>query len=252
MRLKVILELTSPFIVTPYLPVDGILSFALAVKTGFKLKDKAGSFRLGGLELPVSKYGYILELPIEKITYGNGNWFYAVSVLFGSARRTERRIFRKFPNIGREIFKEYSLYRSNYSSVVGSGKMRAMVRPITAYECGEVYFYASVPDDRVEEFAEIVETLKHTGIGKKTTHGYGSVKDVFIEEVEEEEFDGLFVKAEAGMLPARPIPVEMKPEIMLPEGYYPLELYTSVLPPYYLPTKMERCYFCYPYPLVAS
>jgi hypothetical protein len=257
MKVKVELYLSSPFAFRPETPVDGLLSYLLAGCRDYDLRKEEGTFLWGNLELPLSVYGYVKDLPIRKVEYDNG-FFYAVSVLFGRVKMEKKVIYRKFPNYLRvyELLpsadKKFPIRKATkLTDRMGSGKIRGMQVPLEVFSAKRVWFYADVLDDRIDEFVDLIEAVKYTGIGKKTGHGYGQVERVEIipeDDFEGESYDGLFVETEErGRIPARPLP--LADNFVLPEGCYLLELYASVLPPYYLPVKLERCMFVYPYPM---
>lgn len=249
MKLKVVLKMGSPFIYSGEVPLDGTFSFLIGAKEGFPLEKLDGTFDWFGYELPISRYGYLKRIGayIKREKY-KGGFFYRISVLFGkNAVKSSTKIFRKAPVL-KGKFLESNLSEQDYLRIMSSGKMRSIVRPLQIYGAEEVWFYADVVEGREEEFAEIVMQSRETGIGKKTGHGYGQVKEVFVEEAE--EYDGLFVEVEGGKIPSRPLPEEYETE--LPDRFYPVKLYSSLLPPYYLPVKTERMFFCYPLPLLGG
>ena len=246
MKLKITLMMKTPFVYSPSVPLDGTLSFLIALRRGFDLEGKQGEFEWGNFSLPVGKYGYLLDLEkylrVEEI---GEKRFFRISVPFAEKVKVGyTKIFRKVPSFTGK-FAESNLAKSDYLRIMGSGKMRGIVRPIKTFYAKEIWFYADVVDGKEEEFVELVELFKESGIGKKTTHGYGEVEEVVVEETD--EFDGLFVKMRNGNIPSRPLPEEI--EVKLPEGFYPVKLYSSLLPPYYLPVSMAKTTFCYPQPL---
>ncbi len=241
MWLEVVLRPKTPLIIDPFAPADGILSFAYAVSTGFKYKNENGRVKIGKLSLPKSQFQYILELPIEKEGIPDGSWFYRISVLFPKReiRKVETNIIRR-PDYTNPYIREANknLQVNKNTQADKKGKFKTFKIPISAVYSEEFVFYADVPEERLEEFEETVFVLERTGIGKKTGFGFGQVEV----EVRETEVEIRKLTIEDRLI--RPVPInylEREPEI---------EIYKSILPPYYLPVDMRIMGFS-PTPLLS-
>ena len=230
MWLEVTLRPKTPLIIDLFAPADGILSFAYAVSTGFKYRNEKGRVKVGKLFLPKSQFQYILELPIEKEGMPDGSWFYRISVLFtrGEIRKVETNIIRRpdytNPYI-REANKNLQVNKSTQADK--KGKFKTFKIPISAVYSEELVFYVDVPEEKLDEFEEAVFILEKTGIGKKTGFGFGQVEV----EVRETEVEIKKLTIEDRLI--RPVPIEYL------EGEPEMEIYKSVLPPYYLPVDLR-------------
>jgi len=227
MWVKLSFEMKSPAIVRPYIPLDGVFSYAYAKLTGFKYRFEDG-YIYGNLLK--RKYGYIDELPIKKTIYGD-KWFYNISGM----------IFEKVKGIDSPIVIETALARKTIidlhlfskrglkfgSNIFGSGKEKSyLIETQTIYYPRFAVILETDNPDEVEKLA-----IEITGIGKKVNQGYGAVRYIATEEMRVEDF-----RVKDHLI--RPIPKQLIKDNDYLE--YELRLFT----PYYIPNKKytDICY----------
>ncbi len=223
-------RMLTPAIIKPYLPFDGIFSYYYAQTTGFKYKNAEGYIYDN---LPVARYRYIDELPIQRTEY-NGKWFYNISgMLFDEGvERGKTAIIRKYmentqlwlmrkPNIGSLKWK--------YEEKSARGKEKAHLVAVETVYVPEFSILLEIKEENEDFVVEILESVK--AIGKKVNQGYGFVEFVDYECVNVKDFiyEGILI---------RPVPKRLVTD----NGYAELPL--RLFAPYYVKNEKytDVCY----------
>ena len=187
--IKALFKMHTPAIIRPYLPLDGALSYAYAKLTGFKYENEEGFIYDN---LPVNRYKYIDELPIEKTFYDNGKWFYNISAPIYNP--SDKKTFKT--TITRKYIEDIDLWsirfpnienvKWSYKDKFGKGKEKSYLIAVDTFYVPEFYVLMQIDEENENQVYEILENVK--AIGKKTNQGYGFVEFIDIEDVDVKNF----------------------------------------------------------------
>ena len=214
---KVTLGMASPVIP----PEQGVImgdALLFAAETRYRFGDDARQRQPSEWE-PIT-------LPVRQIT-GNDYAFYAVSGIL--VEPWQQRVCGELKPVSWQQAKTENLMFTRHSddrvfsgNQIGSGKFRGLLTNMDAYFIPRLHFYAEVPDEQYEHFAELVDTLRELYVGKKGNRGFGQICEVTVELTDRESailHDGKWL---------RPVPVEYGESIA--DGY---RMALPIEPPYF-------------------
>ena len=113
-----------------------------------------------------------IELPLLKLE-NEGIEFYTASLVKLKGKQITERMRRKFDE-------NYLIYCESKKIDIQRGEFKSLNKPYVVYLVDELVFYAIGNKDEVEELLKEIDSL-----GGKRKLGYGLIKEVAVEEVDE-------------------------------------------------------------------
>jgi hypothetical protein len=202
-NLKVVFTLHSEMIIPRHpIPFDALLMKAMAIQNGYSLDLDPHSFSLP-------------ELPIARHPQFSAYYLASIGFILASGRNAQFYTKRFHGDIPQKVDITGGFFKAYHVQIF------TLSCPIT------VTFYCRGEKTAIEQLVLYIPAL-----GSKRSQGYGKVKKVTIEEIEE---DRSWIYKEE---PMRAIPVHCYPE-KLNDWYYTA---TNPIPPSYISFQTDLCY----------